>query len=131
MPRIDVLPTSTSIPKAGYALVPDDTRRAQQVASQSTGRKRAARTSAISGGDNTVRQQNAVLKHLAELDKDTHKDVQIPVPSKQKENTGRGRIYVFRRWPNIDIMESTCSKVDAECSTHSYVTEDFCKPPGR
>jgi zinc finger HIT domain-containing protein 1 len=59
----------------------------QVPAQQTSGRKRAARSLGLPGGDTTVRQQNAVLKHLAELDKDSHRDVQIPVP---KDSAGRG-----------------------------------------
>ena len=92
MPRIDVLPTTTNVAKAGYALVPDDRRQLQHVPAQSAGRKRAARTSNFGGGDTKVRQQTVVLKHLAELDKDSHRDVHIPVPTKQKENAGRGGV---------------------------------------
>ena len=88
MPHVEVLPTSTSVKSPGYALVPDTGRGTVQAPAQpSSGRKRAARTLGLAGGDTTVRQQNAVLKHLADLDKDSHRDVQIIVP---KENTARG-----------------------------------------
>ncbi|KAG8532726.1 uncharacterized protein KY384_002603 [Bacidia gigantensis] len=88
MPRIDVLPTaSTSVAKAGYALVPDTRGQAPLAAQPVSGRKRTARASGLGGGDTTARQQSAALKHLAELDKDGHKDVQIPVP---KDVTARG-----------------------------------------
>ena len=90
MPHIEVLPNSSTVPTPGYALVPD-TRGLPQIPTQPvTSRKRAARNTGYVGGDTTVRQQNAVLKHLAELDKDSHRDVQISIPSKQKDNTARG-----------------------------------------
>ena len=99
MPHIEILPTSTSIVSPGYALVPDTRGLPQTAAQPIAGRKRAARNSAFAGGDTTIRQQNVVLKHLAELDKDSHRDVQIPVPSKQKDNAGRGghilRMFVY------------------------------------
>ena len=84
MPHVEVLPTSTSIKAPGWALVPDTA--IQTPAQQTKGRKRAARSLGLAGGDTTVRQQNAILKHLADLDKDSHRDVQIPVP---KDN-GKG-----------------------------------------
>ena len=88
MPHIEVLPTSTSTAQPGYAFVPD-TRQAPQIQAQPTGsRKRAARNTGTGIGDTSVRQQNAVLKHLADLDRDSTRDVQIPVP---KEATGRGK----------------------------------------
>ncbi|KAL9123689.1 MAG: hypothetical protein Q9217_006904 [Psora testacea] len=90
MPHIDILPTSTSIASPGYALVPDTRGLPQPAAPPIAGRKRAARNTGFAGGDTTVRQQNAVLKHLAELDKDSHRDVQMPVPSKQKDHAGKG-----------------------------------------
>ena len=86
MPHIEVLPNSTSTAQPGYAFVPD-TRQAQQLSTQTTGsRKRGARNTGIGLGDHTVRQHNAVLKHLADLDRDSSRDVQIPVP---KEAAGK------------------------------------------
>lgn len=91
MPRIDVLPTSSAaVPTPGYALVPDTRDLPPNPAQPVAGRKRAARRSGFEGGDTTVRQQNAVLKHLAELDRDSPRDVHIPVPHKQKDDVGRG-----------------------------------------
>ena len=93
MPRIEILPNSSSISAPGWAYVPDNGYDPSKVAIQPTGaRKRAARTSGVAGGDTTTRQQNAVLKHLADLEKDSHRDVQISVPPKQKDTTSRGKI---------------------------------------
>lgn len=90
MPQIDVLPNSTSISAPGWAYVPDTGYDPSKVAIQPTGvRKRAARNVTV-GGDTTARQNNAVLKHLAELDKDNHRDVQIAVPIRQRDGAGRG-----------------------------------------
>lgn len=90
MPGVEVLANSTSIRAPGWALVPDTGRGPSQAAPQSsTKRGRAARASNLGGGDTTARQQNAVLKHLADLDKDSNRDVQVPVP---KDSAGRGSI---------------------------------------
>lgn len=86
MPGVEVLPNSTSIKAPGWALVPD-TGRPQIAAQATTKRGRAARASNVGGGDTSVRQQNTVLKHLADLDRDSHRDVLIPIP---KDNAGRG-----------------------------------------
>ncbi|KAL8808454.1 MAG: hypothetical protein Q9182_000004 [Xanthomendoza sp. 2 TL-2023] len=89
MPSIEILPNSTSITAPGWAYVPDNGYDPSKTAIQPSGaRKRAARTSTIAGSDTTARQQNAVLKHLLELDKDNHRDVQIPVPARFKEKNG-------------------------------------------
>ncbi|KAL8835007.1 MAG: hypothetical protein Q9170_003497 [Blastenia crenularia] len=89
MPGIEILPNSTSISAPGWAYVPDNGYDPSKAAIQPTGaRKRAARTTGITGGDTTTRQNNATLKHLAELDKDNYKDVQIPVPARFKEKVG-------------------------------------------
>lgn len=88
MPGVEVLPNSTAIKTPGWALVPDTGHGPSQVASQpTTKRGRVGRASNLGGGDTTARQQNAVLKHLADLDKDSNRDVQIPVP---KDSAGRG-----------------------------------------
>ncbi|KAL8933898.1 MAG: hypothetical protein Q9211_005524 [Gyalolechia sp. 1 TL-2023] len=86
MPGIEVLPNSTSITAPGWAYVPDNGYDPSKAAIQPSGaRKRAARTAGITGGDTTIRQNSATLKHLAELDKDNYRDVQIPVPARSKE----------------------------------------------
>ena len=88
MHGVEVLPNSTAIKAPGWALVPDTGRGPSQPALQATSKRgRAARASNLGGGDTTVRQENAVLKHLADLDKDNHRDIQIPVP---RDSAGRG-----------------------------------------
>ena len=95
MPHIEVVPNSTSISAPGWAYVPDNGYDPSKIAIQPSGaRKRAARSSGVAGGDTTTRQQNAVLKHLADLDKDNSRDVQISVPSKQKDGAGRGDLIL-------------------------------------
>ena len=54
------------------------------------------RISGATGGDTTVRQNNALLKRLADLDKDNHKDVQILIPAKQKDAGGRSKYFYAR-----------------------------------
>lgn len=89
MPGIEVLPNSASISAPGWAYVPDNGYDPSKAAIQPSGtRKRAARTSGVAGGDTTTRQHNATLRHLAELDKDNSRDVQIPVPARFKEKAG-------------------------------------------
>ena len=92
MPHIEVLANSTSIKAPGYTLVPDNGQGTVPAALQPTaGRnKRGTRFAGVVGADTTVAQQNAILKHLADLDKDSHRDVQIAVPSKQRESAGKG-----------------------------------------
>ncbi|KAI4227267.1 MAG: hypothetical protein L6R36_002536 [Xanthoria steineri] len=89
MPGIEVLPNSASITAPGWAYVPDNGFDPSKTALQPSGaRKRAARTTGLAAGDTTARQQNATLKHLLELDKDNHREVQIPVPARFKDKTG-------------------------------------------
>ncbi|KAL8930721.1 MAG: hypothetical protein Q9208_000262 [Pyrenodesmia sp. 3 TL-2023] len=98
MPGIEVLPNSTSISAPGWAYVPDNGYDPSKAAIQPSGaRKRAARAAGIGGGDTTTRQHNATLRHLAELDKDNHRDVQIPVPARFKEKTGPK----YKTTPNV------------------------------
>lgn len=91
MPHIEVLPNSTSLATPGYAFVPDTRLTGAQVAAQpAAGRKRAARTTGLPVGDTTARQQSAVLKHLADLDRENHRDVHFSLPAKPKDNHGKG-----------------------------------------
>lgn len=104
MPQIEIVPNSTSISAPGWAYVPDNGYDPSKLAIQPTGaRKRAARTSGIAGGDTTTRQQNVVLKHLAELDKDNQRDVQISLPAKHKDSASRGTAYL--RNPTLQEVE--------------------------
>ncbi|MCJ1317274.1 hypothetical protein MMC15_002597 [Xylographa vitiligo] len=89
MPTIEVLPNSTSISAPGWTYVPDTGYDPSKAPIQAGPRKRNARIAGTSGGDTTARQNNAILKRLADLDKDNSKDVHISVPSKQKEAGGR------------------------------------------
>ena len=38
------------------------------------------------------RENNAIVRHLAELDRENHRDVAIPIPVKQKDAAGRGMV---------------------------------------
>lgn len=41
------------------------------------------------------RQNTAILRHLAELDRENHKDTHIPIPTKQKGATAKGKIKFY------------------------------------
>ena len=92
MPHIEVLPNSSAASAPGWAYVPDTGFDPSKAAIQPSGsRHRAARNVAAAGGhERSVRQNNAILKHLADLDRDNHRDVQIPVPVRQRDGAGRG-----------------------------------------
>lgn len=92
MNRVEILPGSTANITPGWAYVPDrGFDPAQAAITPTLGRKRGIRDP---GGraDLSSRQNNAVVRHLAELDRENHKDVAIPVPLKQqpKEAALRG-----------------------------------------
>ncbi|MCJ1395824.1 hypothetical protein MMC18_008710 [Xylographa bjoerkii] len=89
MPTIEVLPNSTSLSAPGWAYVPDTGYDPSKAPIQAGPRKRNARIAGTSGGDTTARQNNAILKRLADLDKDNSKDVHISIPNKQKDAGGR------------------------------------------
>ncbi len=87
MPLIEVLPQTTTTSAPGWAYVPDTGYDPSKAAILPTGaRQRAAtRVSAVGDGlETSVRQQNAITKHLVELDKDNHRDVVISIPTKKK-----------------------------------------------
>lgn len=112
MPHVEVIPNSTSQSAPGWAYVPDNGYDPSKVAIQPTGsRKRAARVSALAVGDTTTRQQSAILRHLAELDKDNHRDVQIGVPSKQKESAGKGKLPHYPQKLGIKTCQVVGKKV--------------------
>ncbi len=102
MPQVDVVPNSTSISAPGWAYVADNGYDPSKAAIQPSGaRKRAARASGIAGGNSTARQQNAVLKHIAELDRDNYRDVQITIPNKSRESAPKAKVSKSKTTTNV------------------------------
>ncbi|KAI9786779.1 MAG: hypothetical protein M1816_007786 [Peltula sp. TS41687] len=92
MPLIEVLPNTTNASAPGWAYVPDTGYDPSKIAIQPSGARQRATRGATLGGDGpemSVKQNNAIIKHLAELDKDNHRDVHIPIPVRQKDGAGR------------------------------------------
>lgn len=94
MPLVTELATAKGKGSApGWAYVPDtgfDPSKAPIVA---TSGKRTARAAPIHpGGELSARQQSKVATHLANLDKENHKDVQIVVPNRPRDIAARGKI---------------------------------------
>ena len=90
MAYIEEVANSASVSAPGWAYVPDTGFDPSKAPIQPSARKRNARVQQ-GGGDTTARQSNAILKRLAELDKDNFKDVHIAIPSRQKEGGGRAK----------------------------------------
>lgn len=101
MYHIEVLPSSKDTATPGYAYVPDtgyDPSKAAIVPSSGS-RKRARLAPSSSAFNNandasspsalTARQASKIAKHIADLDRDNHKDVQIAVLSKGSGVGGR------------------------------------------
>jgi len=87
MPRIEVLPSSSSYATPGWAYVPDTAfDRSKAAIKPTAGRKRGIREPG-NRTDVTSRQNNAIIRHLAELDRENHKDVHIPVPVRQQKDS--------------------------------------------
>jgi len=82
MPQIEELQTTAKAVAPGWSYVVDTGYDPSKAAINPTRRKRA-RTGGADAGDGqdlTLRQQTAINRHLAELDKDGHKGDAIPVP---------------------------------------------------
>ncbi|PGH29518.1 zinc finger HIT domain-containing protein 1 [[Emmonsia] crescens] len=92
--KIEILPTSSSHLTPGWAYVPD-TRYGNSTGTgrASGGRKRAVRDLGGAGRAevSSSRQNTAILRHLAELDRENHKDTHIPIPTKQKGATAKDK----------------------------------------
>lgn len=94
MYHVELLPSTTTHLTPGWTYVPDRGFDPSKAAiTPSIGRKRGIRDPG-SRGDVSSRQANAIIRHLAELDRENHKDVHIPIPVKQKDAAGRG-ISIF------------------------------------
>lgn len=95
MPLVEVLGTSRSHATPGWAYVPE-TALQKSSSAVTTSRKRGIREPGRSGGgaDLTSRQNHAIIRHLAELDRENHRDnVHIPVPARKdaiQRDNGKG-----------------------------------------
>jgi zinc finger HIT domain-containing protein 1 len=88
---VQEIPNSKSITAPGWAYVPDTGISPSVAALQPVSKKRAARSLPnASAHETTARQDAKILRDLTALDKENHKDVQIPVPIKHRDNAGRG-----------------------------------------
>ncbi|KAL2362769.1 hypothetical protein RJZ56_004305 [Blastomyces dermatitidis] len=93
--KIEVLPTSSSHLTPGWAYVPEPRYGSSAHTGRSAGgRKRAVRDLGGAGRAevSSSRRNTAVLRHLAELDRENHKDTHIPIPTKQKGATAKENI---------------------------------------
>ncbi|EED23520.1 HIT finger domain protein, putative [Talaromyces stipitatus ATCC 10500] len=97
MPLVEVLGTSRSHATPGWAYVPETSLQkssSSTAATALTSRKRGIREPGGSTTDLTSRQNHAILRHLAELDRENHRDnVHIPVPVRKdaiQRDNGRG-----------------------------------------
>jgi zinc finger HIT domain-containing protein 1 len=94
MYHVELLSSTTTHLTPGWTYVPDrGFNPAKAAITPTIGRKRGIRDPG-GRGDVSSRQTNAILRHLAELDRENHKDVHVPIPVKQKDAAGRG-IMIF------------------------------------
>ncbi|PWY70955.1 putative HIT finger domain protein [Aspergillus heteromorphus CBS 117.55] len=94
MYRVELLPTgSTTHLTPGWTYVPDrGFDPAKAAITPAIGRKRGIRDPGRA--DLSSRQNNAIVRHLAELDRENHHDLQIPIPTKGKDAArgSRGKV---------------------------------------
>ncbi|RMJ21193.1 HIT finger domain protein, partial [Aspergillus sp. HF37] len=82
MYHVEELPDASSTLTPGWTYVADTGfDPAQAAIAPSLGRKRGVRGPAR--GDLSSRQKNAIVRHLAELDRENHRDVAIPVKARE------------------------------------------------
>ena len=48
-----------------------------------------------SQNETTAKQDAKILRDLAALDRENHRDVSIPVPIRHRDNAGRGALQIF------------------------------------
>jgi zinc finger HIT domain-containing protein 1 len=90
MPHIEVLPNTSSHATPGWAYVVDTGYSGANAAPQPSGvRKRGGRDLGAGRADVSSRQNIVISRHLAELDRENHKEVHIPVPAKRKDGAAR------------------------------------------
>ena len=86
---VQELPNSKSTSTPGYAFVSD---LGPQSATTAASRKRGARKELSStAGERTAASDAKILRELAALDKESARDVVIPVPIRARDGAGRGK----------------------------------------
>ena len=88
--------TSRSIAAPGWAYVPDTGLNPAVAALQPSSRKRPRTTgpnTAAHAQDTTAKQDAKLMRELAALDRENHKDVSIPIPVRHRDNAGRGMFH--------------------------------------
>lgn len=78
----------------GWAYVPDTGVNASVAALQPSSRKRARTQHVASQHETTAKQDAKILRELAALDRENHRDVSIPVPVRHRDNAGRGKSFL-------------------------------------
>ncbi|CZR50603.1 uncharacterized protein PAC_00477 [Phialocephala subalpina] len=73
----------------GWAYIPDTGVNASVTALQPSSRKRARNQHVASHQETTAKQDAKILRELAALDRENHRDVSIPVPIRHRDNAGR------------------------------------------
>jgi zinc finger HIT domain-containing protein 1 len=103
MPRIELLPNQTSNPAPGWAYVPeshyiDPSKAAINPSGARARHKSAAALTASSSSDLTARQQTAIQRRLAELDRDAPtKEVNVPKTAGGGGGGGGGKTQATRK----------------------------------
>ncbi|KAI9722398.1 MAG: hypothetical protein M1828_004765 [Chrysothrix sp. TS-e1954] len=136
MTLVGVLPNSTAPTAPGWAYVPDtgyDPSKAPIVPSGA--RKRAARNAHVAAaGDQSARQQSKIARHLADLDKENNKDVQIAVPDKPRDVAKRGlRAHMTPSVKRILLSQKTFANhlADEEATLGAQASENTPNAPQR
>lgn len=61
-------------------------------ASQPSSRKRIRNEKLPGHNETSAKQEAKILRELAALDRENHRDVSIPVPIRHRDNAGRGKV---------------------------------------
>src|SRR5438045_7267493 len=89
---VQELPATKSINAPGWAYVPDTGINPSITALQPSRAKRVAGpVTKASPYETSAKQDAKILRELAALDKESHRDVQIPIPIKHRDIAGRGK----------------------------------------
>ena len=85
----------------GWAYVPDTGVNTSIAALQPSSRKRVRTGPSASLHETTAKQDAKILRELAALDRENHRDVSIPVPVRHRDNAGRGMRHSFSQLDSL------------------------------
>jgi hypothetical protein len=118
----------------GWAYVPDTGVNTSVSALQPARNKRQRTQLAPNQHETTAKQDAKILRELTALDRESHREVLIPVPVRHRDCAGRGMAFFYRHQKHLLTATHGHSKPWKSYPGSSQdlaIAENVCKSPSR